>query len=401
MTPRRSSGERSSGAVADVLPRLQDVATRLGVTRTSDITRLDRLGLPVCVAIRPNAVPGSLCVHAGKGFRPDEALAGALAEAIEFACAEPGLLNPEIRSIAAAHILDGRILDLCPLLGRAIDPDGTVPAMRAVSVQDSRETWVPAELVLHPSPRAETPPTFGSSTNGLAVGASLTDALIQGICEVLERDVLAFERVRPTARALLPEDLPDEVAAVHATAESVGLRLRLRYVANTFGMPFFGAILSERDAHDPLFVCAGYGLHPSPEVALRRAVAEAAQSRLSFIHGARDDVPERHAELDRLDEEARRAYSDALLQPPLGAAINFQAIPAGHDPHDPDGLLSTLCAAAERAGVGAPLFVRLVRAPLPVEVVRVIVPSCEHALPGLPRVGPRLAAYLGLAGAER
>jgi ribosomal protein S12 methylthiotransferase accessory factor len=395
VTLRRSNGDGRSEAIADVLPRLRDVAARLGVTRTSDITRLDRLGLPVCVAIRPNAVPGSLCVHAGKGFRPEEALAGALAEAIEFACAEAGPANPEIRPIAAAEVLDGRILDLCPLLGRAIDPRGLVAAMRAVSVRGSRESWVPAELVLHPfAQAADVQAVFGSSTNGLAVGASLTDALVQGICEVLERDVLTFERVRPAARALLPDDLPEEIARVRASAESVGLRLAVQCVPNEFGLPFFAATLSERDALDPLFVCGGYGLHPSRELALRRAVAEAAQSRLSFVHGARDDVPERRAELDRLDEGARRDYAAALLKRPAGEPIAFGAIPDGPDARDPDDLLTELCAATERAGVEDPLFVRLDGAALPLAVVRVIVPRCEHFVPGLPRVGPRLAARI-------
>ena len=38
----------------------------LGISRVTDITRLDRLGLPVFASIRPRGL--SLRVHAGKGF---------------------------------------------------------------------------------------------------------------------------------------------------------------------------------------------------------------------------------------------------------------------------------------------------------------------------------------------
>ena len=40
----------------------------------------------------------------------------------------------------------------------------------------------------------------------------------------------------------------------------------------------------------PLGLNGGFGCHPHRSVAFVRAVAEAAQSRLSFIHGGRDDL---------------------------------------------------------------------------------------------------------------
>jgi ribosomal protein S12 methylthiotransferase accessory factor len=57
-------------------------------------------------------------------------------------------------------------------------------------------------------------------------------------------------------------------------------------------IPSFLALLLERDRiPDRLqYSSAGMGCHPARDVALLRAVTEAAQSRLTLIAGARDDV---------------------------------------------------------------------------------------------------------------
>src|SRR5579862_6644062 len=66
------------------------LAEKLGISRVTDISRLDRVGVPVFASIRPGAQRGSLCVNAGKGLTAAEARVGAAMEAIEFAMAEFG-----------------------------------------------------------------------------------------------------------------------------------------------------------------------------------------------------------------------------------------------------------------------------------------------------------------------
>ena len=65
----------------------RSLARGLGISRVTDITRLDCVGVPVFASIRPDAQPGSLCVNAGKGITVGEARAGAYMEAIEYAFA--------------------------------------------------------------------------------------------------------------------------------------------------------------------------------------------------------------------------------------------------------------------------------------------------------------------------
>ena len=58
----------------------------LGISRLADVTGLDRIGIPVVMACRPNA--RSLAVSQGKGLDRDAARASALMEAIELYHAE-------------------------------------------------------------------------------------------------------------------------------------------------------------------------------------------------------------------------------------------------------------------------------------------------------------------------
>src|SRR5207248_10007913 len=58
------------------------VAAAKGVTRISDITGLDRPGIPVHTAVVPRSRDG-ISVYNGKGITPSDSRAGALMEAIE------------------------------------------------------------------------------------------------------------------------------------------------------------------------------------------------------------------------------------------------------------------------------------------------------------------------------
>src|SRR5208282_6051864 len=101
-----SSSMRTSTPEA-TLARAKSRAGALGITRVTDITRLDHVGIPVYASIRPGAAAGSLCVNAGKGFHPIEAEVGAYMEAIEFALAEPGASHVALVRATAGDVLDG------------------------------------------------------------------------------------------------------------------------------------------------------------------------------------------------------------------------------------------------------------------------------------------------------
>ena len=59
----------------------------LGITRVADNTRLDTLGFPVIVAVRPAVKLKQITTCQGKGLTFDEAMMGALCESVERHCA--------------------------------------------------------------------------------------------------------------------------------------------------------------------------------------------------------------------------------------------------------------------------------------------------------------------------
>ena len=143
----------------------------LGISRLTDITRLDRLGLPVCASVRPRGQ--TLRVHAGKGLTLVEARVGALMEAIEFAVAEQASAAGSDASLTVAELAAQfgrglRWIDFAPLLGVAIEPGRRVAAVRCEDLQRGTPVLVPAELVFVPAPVEDGPALFGWSTNGLA-----------------------------------------------------------------------------------------------------------------------------------------------------------------------------------------------------------------------------------------
>ena len=73
-------------SAGETLKRIESQAGKFGITRVANITGLDRIGIPVTLAIRPNS--RSVAVSQGKGRTLDDAKASALMEAIEIWHAE-------------------------------------------------------------------------------------------------------------------------------------------------------------------------------------------------------------------------------------------------------------------------------------------------------------------------
>src|ERR1700712_3043134 len=78
-------------------------AKDLNITRVTNTTFLDKVGVPVFASIRPQG--NSLCVNAGKGFTVNEAKIGALMEAIEFAYGEYGHAEKELKLITISDLV--------------------------------------------------------------------------------------------------------------------------------------------------------------------------------------------------------------------------------------------------------------------------------------------------------
>lgn len=112
-------------SIADTLKLAKVLAPARGITRVTDTTPLDRIGIPVYASVRPGAAKGSLCVSAGKGMLPEEAQIGAYMEAIELSFAEEGRSHVQLQQVRIADMLAGygygdapAFADFGPLMGR-------------------------------------------------------------------------------------------------------------------------------------------------------------------------------------------------------------------------------------------------------------------------------------------
>jgi ribosomal protein S12 methylthiotransferase accessory factor len=375
-------------------------ARELGITRVTDITRLDRVGIPVYASIRPSARPGSLCVNAGKGQRAIEAEVGAYMEAIEFALAEPGASPIEAIKAKARDILDGAqrydaILDLCPRMGTRIRLDEAVTCVESKDVVTGQSVLVPAELVFFPFvPPARQRVLFGSDTNGLASGNDVQEATVHALCELIERDIRSFQGLCDTSVPVDLDSIGDPERELVGAIRDAGFRLFVRVAPNPFGVPYFCATLFDPESQSPYFINAGFGCHPHRSVALVRAVCEAAQSRLSFIHGGRDDLEDWYVLFRNWAHERKRAHFARLV---AGAARGQDRAVRFLELDDWSSQCPTVARCEEWLidRLHAAGFLRLLRATfcLPsdsLQVVRIVVPGLEYFSEKSQRTGKRL-----------
>lgn len=385
------------------LSRARAVARQLGISRVTEITRLDCVGVPVFASIRPNAQPGSLCVNAGKGISPAEAKVGAYMEAVEYAFAEYRRSSLKVSLATARDIYDGRIrsdaiLDFCPVMGATIELDGPIACVEASDIRTGEEFLIPAELVFLPFPEEVGGNCyFGSNSNGLCSGNSVLEATVHGLAEVIERDICSFQSIKDQSVLVNSESLPAPIRKIQSTLCSVGMKLYVRHQENIFQMPYFMAVVAESRSDDPIYVSVGYGCHPSSRIALTRAVCEALQSRLSFIHGGRDDLVDRYERFDGWSRQARTTYAQKLVTEVSrnGSLIQFRKIrDYSKVATDLESALKVLLAALARNGFRHALRVVYTPEDSPLQVVRIQVPGLECFNEATTRIGLRLRNYV-------
>ncbi len=379
-------------------------AATAGISEVRDITDLDILGVPVYASVRPHARGDT--VTFGKGLRRVDAEVGAYMEALEFFFAEPGIGRVSTRwgsarEVAGQERADDAILDFVPLLQREVDLDGSLLLVSARDLVSGVECSIPAELVYYPAPDVGQS-LFGSSTNGLASGNSLLEASIQALLELIERDIWSFEFVRCESKLIEAASLPDEVREIVERAERNGLQLKVRTITNDYGMPFFAAFVFDLNNPSRKTFNGGWACDLDRDRALVRAVTEAAQSRVAFIHGGRK-VPTSRAPGVALDAQEREAR--LVRQHMLGVSDKRHQMLLTDIPD-----LAVAGTLQQKLGAVIERLRRVIREPIyrvvftpaesPLQVVRVVVPLLENLKETRVRLGRRLKATIDAFGVQ-
>ena len=286
---RLRDGTHRTATLAATWRRFAPAARRAGITRIAELTGLDTLGIPVFAAIRP--MGRSLSTQQGKGTTALAARVSALMESLETWSAEHVAL-PVVRGSARA--LGDRAVDVRALArprGR-LDRDARWRWVEGRDLAADRPVLVPEQAVTLDT-TFRRPPVFDISSNGLASGNLLVEAIAHGLCEVIERDAEAAWRRAGGDRRLVLDSIADPACrALIDRIVAAGARVFVWDLSGAAPIAVIGAAIME-DPREPawrtLGFYQGFGAHWAPEVAIARALTEAAQTRVTYIAGARDD----------------------------------------------------------------------------------------------------------------
>ncbi len=386
------NGTHRACSPEETFARFSPLMGPLGITRLANVTGLDRIGLPVYVAVRPNS--RSLATSQGKGLDPLAAKVSALMESIEVWHGEH-LALPLRHEQPALLAKSSRVLELGlgPQAGPCLWVEGE-DLLRGESV------WVPHDAVsvsfVWP---AGYRPVVPPSSNGLASGNHLVEATVHGLCELIERDAITLWEYQSAEEAKTRQVDP-------ATVDDAGClellrRMRLADVdvgiwdvTSDTGIPAYACELfdgSDRPRWRRLGIFGGYGCHLSPAVALMRALSEAVQSRLAFVSGSRDDLF--YSKYRAWTRDAALAARIERIRTPAPAAAFRARASLATDTFEGD--LQVLVQALRRIGLAQAAVVNLSRPELKVPVVKVVVPGLEARLFASDyQPGPRVNAYL-------
>ncbi|MEO8561618.1 MAG: YcaO-like family protein [bacterium] len=363
----------------ETFERIRPHFRRAGITRLADVTGLDRVGVTTVTAVRPNG--RTLSSSAGKGFTRMAALVSAAMESLEVHHAEYPTHPYTIATLEELRATSPVIAEQHIPLSRysLFKPDRPDTWVRGWDLLQECETYLPyacAMLVRAPQQRPSNEMSMPITSNGLAGGNHILEAMCAALYEVIERDavtchthaeIIGGERPPMVDLAALEWPLVRELLGKF---DAAGLRVVVRDCTTDTEVPVYAATLFDERTRG-FGVFAGWGAHLDPEIALIRALTEAAQSRVIYISGSRDDT-------FRLDERQVR-YEDSAkevgrLTTPGRASAPHRTSDAGASFEED---LATLLAKVRHAGARQVLFVDLTLDEFQIPVARIVVPGFE------------------------
>jgi len=362
----------------DTFTRVDPKMPAAGVTRVADITGLDRIGIPVFSSIRPSAEGGAISVYNGKGTTADEARVSAMMEAIERYSAEVGekelLVDSYSELSAKENALKPRDLIL-PDYVKEVE-DVRIPWVEGYDLMNDEEIYVPANAVFHPLPsRYDRVRLFRTNTNGLAGGNELEEAIFHGLAEVIERDAWSLVEITRNTGPAVNIDGGGEIRNLVDKFLDADVSVLIRDITSDICVPTFAAVSDDQMLRDPTLLTIGMGTHTNASVAIMRAITEVAQSRLTQIHGAREDTTT--ADVRRIMgyewmRKQNEHWFEISKEEDLESVESFSV--------DNDDFLEDIkhvMARLKAGGLERLIVVDLTREEIGVPVVRVIVPGLE------------------------
>lgn len=369
------------------LALVPELRRRYGITRVAETTHLDIVGIPTVAAMVPSS-PDFIGVYNGKGITREAAIASAVMEAVE------RQIGAAVRLPVFRESLEvvGKRIDLEACGMRDDIGDEMVDCVAGTELLSGDVVPVPLAMVQCPY--------FGAklfdvtTTNGLASGNNLAEAIYHALCELVERHAWAIyharcsiapryylgERARDVS--LAPRiALPAGDATVDALVSAIdraGLIVRA-FLLEEPPLPYTAiATIAEPNSSPPM-AHLGLGCALSPAHALTRALTEAVQCRLTDIQGAREDILRPYEPVGITGSHGRRITSlptDQWYYSESQKSVDLSRIPDRSSDDIARDVRATL-ESLRAYGVSSVIVVDLSPADLPLSVVRAVVPELE------------------------
>ncbi len=232
-------------------------------------------------------------IGVGKGETEDEAIMGAIGEAIERYCAwqpnSEAILEASSRELGSSAIsppefvlfsesqYEKKEIPYCPF-----DEKQKIGWVRGRSLLDNDEVFVPAALayLTHFGQRMNEQMCL-STSNGLAAGSSVDAAVLSGLCELIERDAFLITWMNKLSVPEITFDdssgVTDYIRAFYARS---GVQIRVFDVTTDIPVYVMMGFAVDLSGKGPSSV-VGLGCSLDPVEAVKKAVLEVCQGRVS------------------------------------------------------------------------------------------------------------------------
>ena len=381
--------------------RVRALMDKIGVTDILDMTDHDAVAIPVWSVWQFERDTSGRIVSYGKGTDSIQAQVSAMMEAIERYAAKQLPDTIKLSSFSAMKrkfpTLDPRIA--AHAANSAFSEHAEIAWLPGTDLFSGEEQWVPASCVLlHPTLQEPRLVPMRTS-NGLASGNTLEEAVCHSLCEMIERDAwtLAWLRavtiphIRTVARRmvrhpgssewsdltaeadLFPEidavSLPDAARRLIGQFERAGVTVIVHEITSDIEIPTFLAVSTEIANDGNALMCGGTGSHPHAEVAVIRAITECAQSRRIALLGCRSEQkPGRSVDAWLLRQQ--------LFFAPTSHKKDFSSIATHHNRDILDDIKAML-SRLDSVGLDQAVAVDLTQPEIGIPVVRVLIPGIE------------------------
>lgn len=380
----KSSTHRTNNP-EETLEKISKVTKDIGLTRTSNITHLDRIKIPVYTSIRPLAQEGAVSVYAGKGPNEIHAKVSSIMEAIERYSAE----IQDNEDIVYQKYNSNTCIDPESLiLPKDTYHDEKLEWVKGYSIRTQDEIYIPANCVFHPYNRENVHHICLSNTNGLASGNTLEEAIFHGMMEVIERDAWSlFEAFKENKDEINCANANNHyITELLEKFKDANVSIKLLDLTSDNGICTVGAVSEDLTLKDPALLTLGIGTHLDPNIAVIRAITEVAQSRATQIHGTREDTTRANLLRDMGYERMKRLNKHWFRESENIIDINDIEDKSKNSFKEDINLTLDLL---EKTGISDAYYVDLTR-DIDIPVVRVIIPGLELYSVDSSRIGNRL-----------